>query len=167
MQIPKLLKDVVSTVAPVLGTALGGPAGGLVLSMITNALGFKKDSEPTSDDLINAIQTDPAAQLRLKQLQNDHAEELAKIEAQNYQTEVEDRKSARNMAAVLKDHVHTILAVSFVLIYAVVQIINLCMTIHNDLTSARVQDIMVMIISFYFGSSIKQKTQEKLNGLNA
>ena len=57
-------KNVVGTVAPVLGAALGGPLGGAAVSVISEALGL---NEKTEDAIKNALSgTTPEQLLALK-----------------------------------------------------------------------------------------------------
>ena len=57
-------KSVVGTVAPVLGTALGGPFGGLAGKMIQDALGV--DNE---DAMVQELQANPDALVKLKEVE--------------------------------------------------------------------------------------------------
>jgi hypothetical protein len=58
----------------------------------------------------------------------------------------------------LHDHIPTILAVGFLSIYALVQIYCVMhSTSANDIISARLQDVVIMIVSYYFGSSHREK----------
>ena len=41
-----ILKTVIGTVAPSLGTALGGPMGGMAANLVTKALGIDAKSSP-------------------------------------------------------------------------------------------------------------------------
>lgn len=54
------------------------------------------------------------------------------------------------------DHVPMIIALFFCFIYAVIQLLAIFSHGADDIISARVQDIMVMIIGFYFGASYKR-----------
>lgn len=148
------LKSIVSKVAPVLGTALGGQAGGLVGALISSAFGGNKNP----DDLAQVIANDPEAAIKLKSIEYQHMQELERINALNYQTEVDDRKSARQMQVDSKSYMPAVLAISFVVIYACIQYFVISNPGgQDDVISARVQDILVMIISFYFGSSHNQR----------
>lgn len=69
------IKGIVGKAAPLLGTALGGPAGGAAASMIAQALGV--DDSP--DAIEQALKSDPEAAIKLQQLQNDHAQELRRM----------------------------------------------------------------------------------------
>ena len=58
--------------APVVGTLLGGPAGGAVGGLISQALGT--DAEP--DKVKQMLEQDPAAYERIKKLEQEHEREL-------------------------------------------------------------------------------------------
>lgn len=69
------IKGVVGKAAPLLGTALGGPAGGAAASMIAQALGV----EDTPDAISKALDSDPEAAIKLQRLQNEHEAELRRM----------------------------------------------------------------------------------------
>ena len=57
-------KSVVGTVAPLLGTALGGPFGGVAGKMIQDALGVDSESAAIAE-----LQTNPDALISLRQVE--------------------------------------------------------------------------------------------------
>lgn len=59
----------------------------------------------------------------------------------------------------LRDHFPDLIAAAFVLIYAFIQwhVIH-HPGVQDDVVSARVQDVVVMIVSFYFGSAHKKRS---------
>lgn len=69
------IKNTVAGAAPLLGSALGGPAGGAVGSLIANALGV----EENPDAVQKAMQSDPEAAAKLQALQNEHQRELRRM----------------------------------------------------------------------------------------
>lgn len=71
----------VAGIAPVLGTALGGPAGAVIGSMVASALGTGND--PVSVN--SAIAADPANAAKILALQAQHEENLRKMNL-DYQT---------------------------------------------------------------------------------
>lgn len=149
---------IVAKSAPILASALGSPVAGLAISVIANAFGVKSDDVSKLSDV---LKSDPDTAFKLKQLELQHAEALANIAASNYETEIDDRKNARERQIKLNDHVPTIIAIAFLIIYAAIQFCAIYNPSNaDDIISARVQDILVMIVSYYFGSSNK-KTDEK------
>lgn len=149
------LSDLVSKSAPLLGSMLGSPLAGIGVSWIAKLFGANKEN---AQDIIDKILLDPDANIKLKTLELQHKEVLENIAAKNYETEVADRKSAREREIALHDYVPTILAVGFLIIYAAIQFY--CVT-HPasalDIISARLQDVLIMIVSYYFGSSHRDK----------
>lgn len=148
------LTSVVSQSAPLLGAALGSPLAGLAVSLIGKAFGV---DATTPDAALAALMGAPDAALKLRELELKHQGLLLQIEAQNFQVQASDKDSARKMRIALKDHVPDVLAFLFLMVYAAVQYhcIQHAGT-GDDMISARCQDIMVMIISFYFGSAFKK-----------
>jgi hypothetical protein len=69
------MKSVVGKAAPLVGTALGGPAGGAVGTLVASVLGVQDD--PTA--VAQAIEADPRALERIKQMEIDHREELTRM----------------------------------------------------------------------------------------
>ncbi len=151
--------DKVTSLLPALGTALGGPAGGLVTSLIANAFG----ADPKNDsDILSKINSDPEAIVKLRQLELEHQEALQQIDYQRYVAELNDTANARNREVQAHDWVPAFLSIGFLVIYALLQ----AYVIYNpstqdDVISARVQDIVMMIIGYYFGSS---HTSKKVSG---
>jgi hypothetical protein len=153
------LTDLVSKAAPLLGSVLGTPVAGLGIGLIANLFGADpKDTKNVLDKILG----DPEADAKLKKLEYEHKEALETIAAANYKTEVDDRKSARELQSNLAQNkslqtwVPTILAVGFLANYAAMQFYVVShQTSANDIISARFQDVLIMIISYYFGSSHK------------
>ena len=78
----------IAGVAPILGTALGGPAGAVVGSLVASALGTS-----SSPDAVNAaIAADPASAAKILQVQTEHQEALVKMQT-DYQTNLDTQRS--------------------------------------------------------------------------
>lgn len=90
----KDLKGIVTKAAPLIGNAIGGPAGGMVAGWIASELGEDVDpSDPVA--LANAINGDPNSLFKLKELEARNKEELQKIGLELFRSEVADKDSAR------------------------------------------------------------------------
>lgn len=87
------LKNLVGTVAPMLGTALGGPFGGVAGKMIQDALGVDSD-----EAAFEVLQQDPEALLKVKQLDGDFKTKMRELGIKEQQLHADDRKSARDLA---------------------------------------------------------------------
>ncbi len=81
----KSIGTMVASVAPTLGTILGGPVGtivGAAGSMLASAL----DVEETPEAVATAIKNDPDAMTKIKQIEADKAVELKRLEEQTTQS---------------------------------------------------------------------------------
>ena len=87
-------KEIVKGIAPVIGTALGGPMmGSTVKYLATELLG---DENATQDSVENYIQNaNPDQLLDIKKLDNDFKIKMEKLGVDVFKLEVEDRNSAR------------------------------------------------------------------------
>lgn len=80
------VKQLIGSAAPVLGTALGGPAGTVVGTLISTALGV----ENTPEAVEATIKNNPDALVKLKELELTHKVELEKIALEHARLEVTD-----------------------------------------------------------------------------
>jgi len=79
MKIGGLLKSVIGAVAPTLGTALGGPMGGMAAKMISEVLGVpntpkaidKAIQEATPEQLLELKKAEQAFEIQMKELEVD------------------------------------------------------------------------------------------------
>lgn len=79
--------------APILGGALGGPAGAAVGAMIANQFGV---DDPTPGNIMAAIKADPDAAMKLREVELRHQERLIELENDRFRIETADVQSARN-----------------------------------------------------------------------
>lgn len=86
------IKNIIGKSAPLVGSLIGGPAGGAVGSLIANAIGT--DNDPIAIE--TALSSDPNLLLKVKQLEYDYKTELQKmaIEAQNVELKAEAQRLA-------------------------------------------------------------------------
>lgn len=87
----KDLGKVVGSVAPILGTLIGGPAGTAVGALIASALGTSN----TPDAVQQALQTNPDAAVKLAQIEKDR-----QVELQNLLVQAEASRLVAETAAV-------------------------------------------------------------------
>lgn len=155
MNFGQTAKSVLATVAPLIGTALGGPFGGLAGSLLSKALGT---SDPKAMEAA-ITSTDPDILLKLKQADNDFQAQMKTLEISEEKLTFDDRANARAMQVSTKDSTPRYLAylitigffgtLAYLIIYGKPQ------------TGGDVMLVMVgslgtawaSIVSYYFGSS--------------
>lgn len=162
-------KALVSTVAPWIGTALGGPLGGAAVGAIADALGLSDKTEAsikaalsgvTPEQMLELKNADQAFQLKMQELGYANVEKLAELA-------MKDRDSARNREMAVKDNINRHLA------YAVVGMF-LLMTGTTLMGWAKVESVLAgtlvgylsakceQILAYYFGSSSGSEKKSQL-----
>lgn len=151
------VKNAISIYAPLLGGAIGGQAGDLVGSLIAMAFG---SSFKNPEDLLAKIRSDPEAALKLRQLQDQHQEALMALENQQaiiITTDIQDarkRQLEEEKITGHRDWIVPILAFFVLCIYAIIQFyVIFNPSSADDLVSARLQDVVIIVMSYYFGYS--------------
>lgn len=87
----------VADVAPMLGTALGGPAGAALGAIVASTLGTANNP----DEVLAKLQADPDALLRIKELEQQERDSIRSHTLAMAQAELADQQQARQ---VHKDH---------------------------------------------------------------
>lgn len=148
------LKNLVGTVAPALGSALGSPLGGAAISMIADKLGVPNNQQAVEKAIRQAT---PDEMLKLKEADNEFEVKMKELEVDVFRLEAEDKQNAR--ATFSKDwttKLMGILTLSGFMGYIFLvtlqppeqnseALINLVLGYLGGLASA--------VISFYFGAS--------------
>ena len=152
-----LIKNVIGAVAPTLGTALGGPMGGMAANMISEVLGC--DPEPKK--IQKAIeQATPEQLAELKKVETEFDIKMKELDVDLFALETADIQDARGKFG--KDWTARIMGIvvvggfmGYIFLVALQPpeqnseaLINLVLGYLGGLASA--------IISFYFGASHKQ-----------
>tara|TARA_R100000655_G_scaffold73163_2_gene111664 strand:+ start:1007 stop:1480 length:474 start_codon:yes stop_codon:yes gene_type:complete len=89
----ELLKGVIGAVAPTIGTALGGPMGGMAMNMVSQALGCKN----TPKDVEKAVQNATPEELaELKKIDNDFEIKMKELDIDLFAMETADIQNARS-----------------------------------------------------------------------
>ena len=150
----ELFKSVIGAVAPTIGTALGGPMGGMAANMVSQALGCNNNPK----DIEKAVQNATPEQLaELKKLDNDFEIKMKELDVDLFALETADVQNARSMFS--KDWTARIIGIVVIggfmgyIFLVTIQppeqnseaLINLVLGYLGGLASA--------IISFYFGAS--------------
>lgn len=161
-----MLGDLLKSVAPGLATMVAGPLGGAAVSAIAKKLGV----EDTVEAVTKAVQNDPDAALKLREI------DLREIEAAN-----KDRDSARNREAMiatsdkaptLNKIVTPVLALGVTLLSFALFAILIFVEVKPEAKDILIYILGVLsaavtqILSYYFGSSAGSKEKDdKLKGL--
>lgn len=102
----KSIGKALGTSAPVIGTLLGGPAGGAVGALVASALGTSNDPDSVSaalaaspDALAKVQELQINAKVQLQQLTVQAEQNRLQAESAQFASEVADRDSARQLAA--------------------------------------------------------------------
>lgn len=148
------IKNLVGTVAPALGSALGSPLGGAAISMIADKLGVPNNQQAVEKAIRQAT---PDEMLKLKEADNEFEVKMKELDVDVFRLETEDKQNAR--AAFSKDwttKLMGLLTLSGFMGYIFLvtlqppeqnseALINLVLGYLGGLASA--------VISFYFGAS--------------
>lgn len=154
-------KSLLSTVAPWIGTAIGGPLGGMAVTAVGNALGL---SAPTEDSIKQALSgVTPDQMLAIKKADNDFALQMQTLGFKQV-TDLEtlaagDRKDARAMQVSNRSNVPAIL--SGVVTVGYFAILIGMMTNWLKVSDSQVLLIMLgslstgwgVVMSFWFGTT--------------
>jgi hypothetical protein len=164
MKFTDALKKTVATVAPMIGTALGGPLGGTAGRMLAQALGKEGASE---DEIEQAVLTaDPDTLLKVKQAELDFQKFLKEADIKIVDLDNQDRANARMREMGLRDWTPSVLsAVVTVGFFGV-----LIWMLAYGLPESGQDALLVMlgslgtawagIIAYYFGSSAGSRNKQ-------
>lgn len=164
-------KTIVKSVAPMIGTALGGPLGGLAVSAIGEALGV---DDNTVENVKTAVMgASPEQLLALKQEENRFSEHMAELGYKDIESlnniAASDRASARSMAVATGDiWTPRLLAALVVMAWCLVQWFLLHHVIEPSMREliARVlgtlDSALTLVLAFYFGSSSGSRSKTEM-----
>ena len=152
----KLRSNIVGAVAPTLGTALGGPFGGMAGDVISKVLGVENNPKSIEQALASAT---PEQLLEIKKAEKEFETKMKELDVDLYDLEAKEKQHARNTFS--KDWTARIIGIAMIggflgYIFLVTlqppeqnseALINLVLGYLGGLASA--------VISFYFGASNK------------
>jgi hypothetical protein len=110
-------KKIVKTVAPSIGTALGGPLAGMAVQAVSQAVLGKSDG--SEDEIASGLQS--ASQetlLALKKADQDFKIRMKELEIDLTRLDYDDVKDARAREVALKDKMPSALAIVLLLMFA-------------------------------------------------
>lgn len=106
-------KNLVSTLAPAIGTALGGPLGGVAVGAIADALNLTERTEGAIKQALSGVTQEQM--LALKQADQAFTIKMQELGISLEQVSANDRDSARKREIEVKDNTPKILAYSITL----------------------------------------------------
>lgn len=157
---------------PILGTVLGGPAGGAIGTLVASALGVEDSPEAVNSVIAN----DPQALVKLRELELNNRVQLQQLfvtaqsnqlnyDLAQYQAEVSDRNSARDLASKTPRDI-TRPTIAFLFIVGAIIIIGLIFSgvseslLRDPTASLTIGTVvgfwfneMKQIMGFYFGTT--------------
>lgn len=152
-------KSILASVAPVLGTAVGGPFGALAGKIIGSVL-LGKDNA-TEEELSTALTcATPEQLLSLKQADLQFKKDMAQLEVDLEKIASEDRNSARRREVDTNDTwTHRGLAIVIVIVWAIIQYVLLTQVIDTTMRElvarllGTLDAALMCVLYYYFGSS--------------
>lgn len=150
------LISMVKGMAPAIGTALGGPLGGLAVSALAERFGVADEVEAVT----KAIKADPEAAMKLKQLEVEKFKAVLADKADARSREAQIVTSEK--APLINKLVSPTLALIVVVAWVGIQFTLLNTTVPQEMRElvARVlgtlDGALMVILSYYFGASTKE-----------
>lgn len=170
MNFGQTAKSVLATVAPLIGTAIGGPFGGLAGTLLSKALGT---TDPKAMEAA-ITSTDPDIRLKLKQADTEFQEHMRSLGIQEEQLQFQDIADARARETAVRDWTPSVLAYGVTLGFFGVLGYILAYGIPKIGSGQGGEALLVMlgslgtawagVISYYFGSSSGSTIKDKVLG---
>jgi membrane-bound ClpP family serine protease len=161
-------KDIVRSIAPTLGTALGGPMAGAATKFIADKMLGKEDAsqEEIQEAIISAS---PEQLVKLREIDNQFKLQMRNLQIDVYELEYKDRDSARKLFEV---NILPQITLSALFVLGYFGVLYFLMNSGIDETSMINNPVFTtilgvltaaipQILGFWFGSSLgsKQKTE--------
>lgn len=160
-------KGLLANVAPVLGTAIGGPFGALAGAAVKAALGIPEDSDEQA--MTKALErATPEQLLAIRQADNQFKLDMEKLGVDVARIDAEDRKSAREREMAVKDKIPGALAV--ILTCGFFGLLGYLVAHEPPSGSRDILNIMLgslgtgwaTMLAYYFGSSAGSSAKDRL-----
>jgi hypothetical protein len=160
-------KSLVKNVAPTIGTALGGPLGGLAVKFVGDALGL---SEATEEAIAKALPGATAEQLAaIKQADQAFATKMKELDIDLEKVHAGDRASARQMAVIDHWTPRILTTLNQIGVYAILAML-IFKGIPKDMAGSEAFLLIVGAIlgsytasnNFYFGSSASGRAKDEM-----
>lgn len=163
-------KTIIGTVAPWIGTALGGPLGGAAIGAVADALGLSDKTEAsikaalsgvTPEQMLLLKNADQAFAIKMQELGFENMEKMASLA-------VDNTKDARAMQSTTRSRIPAVLAVIITCGFFGI----LVGMLRGDLTATDNQALLIMlgalgaawgaVVNFFFGSTAESGRKTEL-----
>ena len=168
MNILNTAKDILGAVAPTLGTALGGPMGGMAGKMIADALGVENNETAISQAISTAT---PEQLAEIKKIEADFKVQMKQLDIDLERIHSSDRDSARRRQAEMGDHIPSVLAVmTMVAFFGYIGAVTFLESAKNadigfiNIAVGWLGGTASTVIAYYFGSSSGSDKKDKMMG---
>jgi hypothetical protein len=160
--------DILKTLVPLLGTALGGPFGGIAAGFIADKLGLESKTVDAVTKALsdNKMTADQVSAIRLAEI--EFTKFLAQNEITMAQLEVSNTQGARQMQIAVKSYTPDILAVVIVAGFFGILIAMM----YGELKVTDQQSLLILlgslsagfgaVLNFFFGSSRGSQNKDVL-----
>lgn len=164
-------KKALGTIAPMIGTALGGPFGGLAGTVLGSILGV---DDPTDDEMLaNATKqalADPNKVMQLKEAELAFKAKMKELDIREADLDIENTKSARLMQIKTGSYIPGLLALLVTAgFFGLLGILcwRVIPTDNEEVLYVMVGSLgtaWVAVVNFYFGSSHGSKLKTEIMG---
>jgi uncharacterized membrane protein (DUF485 family) len=168
MDLGKVAKDILGVVAPTLGTAIGGPFGGMAAKALSEALLGKSDG--SSGEMEKALASATPEQLAsIKKVEADFKVQMKALDIDLEKIAADDRASARLREMSTKDKMPAILGfITLASFFGYIGLVTfLPQTLKVDMAFVNIAigwlgGTASTVVSYYFGSSSGSAEKNKL-----
>lgn len=167
------VKEFLKSVAPKIGTALGGPLGGAAAAFLADKLGIESKTVEAVTEVLNSGKMTPEqisaiklAEIEFEKFLKQNAIDLEKVHAG-------DRAGARDMQVAVRSHIPGILAVVVVTgFFGILVAMMLGLLKVSDqqallLLLGSLATAFGSVLNFYFGSSAGSQNKDALLAMSA
>jgi hypothetical protein len=161
-------KALIGTVAPVIGTALGGPLAGMAVKAVGDALGLQN---PTQETVTTALATaTPDMLAKIKQADEEFAAKMEALGIDLERVQAADRDSARKMQTDTRSKIPAYMAILITAGFFGVLVGLMAGWLHTGDSN----ELLILlgalaaswgsVVNFYFGSSSQSHMQTRILG---
>ena len=159
--------SILKTVAPILGSAIGGPFGGLAAKALVEGLGG--DENTTESQMQEMVENaSPETLLKIKEIEAGFKIKMKELGIKEKDLNVQDRNSARTMGMNTTLFPQMIISSIFVLTFAIIMYVVFSGTLEMSVEQKTITSYMlgilsagiIQIMNFWFGSSSGSKEKD-------